>query len=444
MLKRQRGQAFILVLILLAVGGLLIMPALNLASTGLKSRMVQHTNLMEYYAADGAQEYSLWLLTDPEFVADLINSEDGEVGPFYIVLNRVQAEYSITWQIAEDAAPSGAPLTDDRYRITVVVTPDNVPVPDTYTEFTYTITLQYMQPEVPTEPLEQLQVTVPSGFTYRAGSVSGLVGLEPSQTGSFNTGYTYTWNFDPAISFDYWEEKVMGFEAYATPSELTYYTEVGVRTSIPRGSTGPTAPIVVGNPPEVGIPRLAVTKTVDPEIVSPTDPDNPVGTLLTYTISLKNQSSVDAIVVQKIEDILPVDFIYLPMGAGGVVSGSVFTRFGEVPFDPQKWTLVEVDDGIYRHDLEWSFTPTGNLYVLPGETLTLNFQAIGYVYASGTYANELWVTAPGAQVGQEYSWPTGGVIVPQFDIDSGSGSTTLKVVTELSGGSHRIKSWQVD
>lgn len=451
MLKRQRGQAFILVLILLAVGGLLITPALNLASTGLKSRMAQHTNLMEYYATDGAQEYSLWLLTDPDFVADLI--ESGESDPdLYIILNRVQAEYSLTWEAAEDAAPSGAPLTDDRYRITVAVTPDGSPVPlvpDTYKEFTYSITLQYMHPEVPTEPLEQLQVTVPPRFTYMADSVSGLAGQEPSQTGSFGTGYTYTWDFDPAISFDYWEKKAMGFEAYATPSEYTYYTEVNVRTATPRGSTGPTAPIVVGNPPETGIPRLAVTKTVDPIVIPPTDPEDPVGTLLTYTISLENQGSVDAIVVQKIEDILPVDFIYLPIGPG-VVSGSVFTRYQEsnpahvIPFDPQKWTLIEVGDGIYRHDLEWSFTPTGDLYVNPGETLTLSFQAMGYVYSSGTYANEVFIAAPGALVGDEYSWPTGGVIVPQFNIDASSGGTTLKVVTVVSGGSHNIKSWVVE
>ncbi len=438
MLRRQRGQAFILVLILLAVGGLLITPALNLASTGLQSRMTQHTNLMEYYATDGAQEYSLWLLGDPDFVADLINSPEGEVGPFYIILNRVNAEYSLSWQAAEDAAPSGAPLTDDRYRITVVVTPDNVPVPDTYKEFTYSITLQYMHPEVVTEPLEQLQVTVPPKFTYMTGSVSGLAGQEPSQTGSFNAGYTYTWDFDPAISFDYWEEKAMGFEAYATPSEYTYYTEVDVRTATPRGATGPTAPIIVGNPPETGVPRLAVTKTVDPIIIPPTIP-----TLLTYTISLENQSSEVTIPVLTIEDFLPVGFTYLPIDPG-VVSGSVFTRFGEAPFDPQKWILFEVDDGIYRHDLEWSFTPTGNLYVNPGETLTLSFQVIGIVDSSGTYANEVFITAPGALVGAEYSWPTGGVIVPQFDIDANSGGTNLRVVTEVTGGSHNIKSWVVE
>ena len=270
MLQRQKGQALILVLILLAVGGLLIPPALNLSFTGLKSRMAQHTSLMEYYATDGAQEYSLWLLRDPQFVADLINSDEGEVGPFYIVLNRVQAEYSITWQAAEDAAPSGAPLTDNRYRITVVVTPDNVPMPDTYQAFTYSITLQYMHPEVPTEPLAQLEVTVPPRFTYVDGSVSGLAGLEPKRTGAFGAGYTYTWDFDPAISFDYWEKRTMGFVAYATPSEDTYYTEVNVRTSTPRGSTGPTAPIIVGNPPETGIPRLAVTTVSEPVSTSAT------------------------------------------------------------------------------------------------------------------------------------------------------------------------------
>ncbi len=428
MLQRQKGQAFILVLILLAVGGLLITPALNLSFTGLKGRMIQHTDLMEYYAADGAQEYSLWLLTDPVFVEALVASGESESG-LYIVLNRVQAEYTITFQ-ASLGAPSDAPLTTDKYKITVVVTPNYLPVTGVTTEFTYTITLQYMYPDVPTQPLTRLVVTFPQKFTYVAGSTTGFTTLTPSFPGS-----TFKWDFDPDIPFDYYEEKTMSFQATTTFSnEGTYYTAVDVRTSVPRGSTGPTAPIVVVQPTtETDIPRLKMTKTVAPEVIPPGVP-----TLLTYTISLENRSSFTSIAVQLLEDALPAGFQY----AGGDT--------GFLLLDTNGPSGTYIADGT-RQLLEWKFTPIGTLTVPvdnpdtpePENMLVGTFQAIGLVDSSGTYANEIWVATSPA-IYQEYSWPTGGVIVPQFDIESSSGGTTLKVVTEVSGGSHKIKSWQVE
>ena len=56
-MRRQKGQAFILVLILLAVGSLLTVPALRLTSTSLKSSQVVTRQVKALYAADAAQEY---------------------------------------------------------------------------------------------------------------------------------------------------------------------------------------------------------------------------------------------------------------------------------------------------------------------------------------------------------------------------------------------------
>lgn len=61
-MKRQRGQALILVLIALALGSLLITPTLNYAYTGLRETRVSQEQLLEQYAADAAVEYSLWVL----------------------------------------------------------------------------------------------------------------------------------------------------------------------------------------------------------------------------------------------------------------------------------------------------------------------------------------------------------------------------------------------
>lgn len=61
-IKGESGQAFIMVLIVLAVGTLLVVPAMNLTTTSLKSSEIVYDEVRSLYAADGAQEYVLWKL----------------------------------------------------------------------------------------------------------------------------------------------------------------------------------------------------------------------------------------------------------------------------------------------------------------------------------------------------------------------------------------------
>jgi len=58
-MKRERGQASILVLILLAVGSLMIVPVLCLSNNTLKSSQMYMQFANEDYAADAAMEYGL-------------------------------------------------------------------------------------------------------------------------------------------------------------------------------------------------------------------------------------------------------------------------------------------------------------------------------------------------------------------------------------------------
>lgn len=61
--KGQKGQALPIVLILLVLGGLLIVPTLNYASTSLKGHQVVESNTLEFYAADSGIEDALyWLI----------------------------------------------------------------------------------------------------------------------------------------------------------------------------------------------------------------------------------------------------------------------------------------------------------------------------------------------------------------------------------------------
>ena len=63
MRKREGGQAFIMVLILLAIGALLIVPSLRLSITSFKNSGINTRQVTAMYAADGAIEYVLWKLS---------------------------------------------------------------------------------------------------------------------------------------------------------------------------------------------------------------------------------------------------------------------------------------------------------------------------------------------------------------------------------------------
>ncbi len=99
-MKRERGQAFILVLILLAVGALLIVPILHTAYIVVKSRSMYGQFIMEDYAADAAVEYGMWRLKyEPGFAESLPIGTESD--PFYITLNGITANTTVMAQALE-------------------------------------------------------------------------------------------------------------------------------------------------------------------------------------------------------------------------------------------------------------------------------------------------------------------------------------------------------
>ena len=62
----ERGVVLIIVLILLAIGGLTIAPMLSHMSTGLKSGQIYERKTDEYYAADAGVEDGLWQIIRKE------------------------------------------------------------------------------------------------------------------------------------------------------------------------------------------------------------------------------------------------------------------------------------------------------------------------------------------------------------------------------------------
>jgi hypothetical protein len=64
LIRDEKGNVLILVLILLVVGGLILAPLLGLMSTGLLAGKVYEKKMDEYYAADAGVEDAIWKIQD--------------------------------------------------------------------------------------------------------------------------------------------------------------------------------------------------------------------------------------------------------------------------------------------------------------------------------------------------------------------------------------------
>jgi uncharacterized repeat protein (TIGR01451 family) len=172
-MNRERGQALILVLILLTVGALLITPFLQLTTTTLKGRAVYAQFIKEDYAADSAIEYGLWrLLWEPGFTDNLTV---GDNVTFEVTLNGITANTTIILYATEGLSDV-SPSKDQQIKVTKEVTPETAS-PGVLTTFTYTITMQRLElDDAAFKPVEKIKDGMEPGFIYLFGS-SALDGV---------------------------------------------------------------------------------------------------------------------------------------------------------------------------------------------------------------------------------------------------------------------------
>ena len=129
--RGEKGQALIIALILMLVGGLIIAPVLGYVGSGLKiGKDVHEKRMMELYAADAGVEDGLWYLQDIERLKVLVQQldENGYVPPD----GWVPADYA-DWPLpsynlgdninGKDVAVTVGYLPDDKtFKITSVAT----------------------------------------------------------------------------------------------------------------------------------------------------------------------------------------------------------------------------------------------------------------------------------------------------------------------------------
>ncbi|MCH8864550.1 MAG: hypothetical protein IIB13_04210, partial [Chloroflexi bacterium] len=279
---------------------------------------------------------------------------------------------------------------------------------------------------------------------------------------------TIEWIFEPDLDFDYGQERTLSFQARASLPDNTRYWNAAIIQ--PNDSyTGMTANVTVGNPPDTGIPGagISVGKTADPQIVYAGVP-----TIVTYVISITNGDTDNFTRLDSVEDYLPQGFSYVVGSAtlewpdhnspdndrpGYPLNNGSFEP--EINSEPDgrlrlKWHNKDVDDVYtpYSPDDNWDKLPTAialHDYSIPvGATYTLTFQASANVSVSGSYPNEVFVKLkdnlltrgldPDDKV---YSWPTGEVVVPAYDILTETELSILRTNAAITQAGITIKSW---
>jgi len=118
-IRDEKGQALILALILLLIGGLIIAPLLGYMSTGLIVGQVHEKRMNELYAADAGIEDALWKIKNDQVLAEYfltVNEKDVEVdvvleedveGFFEALLNENYSGVHSDWTALEEIVGAG-------------------------------------------------------------------------------------------------------------------------------------------------------------------------------------------------------------------------------------------------------------------------------------------------------------------------------------------------
>jgi hypothetical protein len=273
---------------------------------------------------------------------------------------------------------------------------------------------------------------------------------------------TIEWIFEPDLDFSYGQERTLSFESRAILDDDTRYWNAAIIQ--PNNSyTGLTANVTVGNPPDTGIPGagISVEKSADPQIVYAGVP-----TIVTYVISITNNDTGEFSKLDYIEDYLPLGFSYVGDSATLIwpqnstdnpayQTYSLLYNIGD--FEPD---FSSQPDG--RLKLKWHGQPSAN-GLFPGDnkllhdrpfpaglTYTQTFQASANVSVSGNYPNEVfvklkdWNLYGDRGLGQDkevYSWPTGEVVVPAYDILTETELSILRTNAAITQEGITIRSW---
>jgi uncharacterized repeat protein (TIGR01451 family) len=170
--------------------------------------------------------------------------------------------------------------------------------------------------------------TLPDGFTYKAGSATGLTTVNPTVTGR-NLIWSGTWTIPAGGS------QTLGFKAFAANQRGTYTNQVSASgTNFDPSASGNVAPV------KVVAPAISLTKIKDKD-------NAPPGGIITYGLNYLNQGDAPASTVIFLDKI-PENTTYVPTSASGTGvdiqyshdGGSGWDNIDTAPVTDIKWTLT--------------------------------------------------------------------------------------------------------
>ncbi|MFC1874464.1 hypothetical protein ACFLYX_04095 [Chloroflexota bacterium] len=463
MRKKQAGQMFILVMILLAVGALTVVPALRLTNTASKSSRIVTKQAKNLYAADAAQEWVLWKLYQPEFAFSLQTDV-----PYTIDFDACGANVTATIIMrAVEGVGSVLLATNNVIQPTKSVVP-NTALDGTIRTYTYYIRLEQLSDNI-SQGLDAVYDILPgglSGLIYETGSsklrvnggdwesfddpsIAGPAGYGSYKRLRWPASGVFT---SPMRDFTIRQVKEIQFQMRGTLTDNSNYINWVVLSPWDTLS-GPQALLTVGTPSNPDIWGVAgmfeASKEADPAIIPPG-----VETDVEYTVSITNHNgSTEAI--EEIVDFLPPGFFY----TNGSTSGEITSD------DPQ--LSLEVLNGVERQVLRWTsaeIDPARKSFAA-GQTKTLVFWSRTTRDISGKYYNEVQarpnlsvpkvvyeIIGPtsAADSGDReawnlaYSWATGTVMVPAYDSSTEVDGTTVDANMSFSVDGITITSFQVN
>lgn len=248
---RQRGQAFVLVLISLAVGALLIVPTLNYVYTGLIYVPLSDSLLLDQYTADAAIEYGLWQL---EYNVDNVTGElslDNPSSNETITING--EEVTVTTEISLSPTSENGSFVAPPFESGIHIAVGLDVLPPVWTKsgnkayLTHVVYIyNYGSAQV---HLKTLYQQLESGLTYTPGSYDGPEAVETKN----NMGDYWELYFafeEPlpklgpgdwlVITFTAWTFDDMGEHIYQCNGWVEYsgFNEEGIQTY--SGESGPT------------------------------------------------------------------------------------------------------------------------------------------------------------------------------------------------------------
>lgn len=363
----QQGAVLVLVLAFMALAVPLVSAALGLASTLMRDSSLKARIARSQYATIGGGEHALYRLRYEQGYGESIPEDSPDT--YALTLNGRQVSVSVR-RASNPLGPPPPPGVERRARLqaSTMVSPPSAP-PNTPTSFTYTVTIWNRGSQPAT--LEKVYDALPPGFTYVGGSTQGITTGDPSVDDGI-----LVWDVSSLRIVLQPEEAVnLTFTAQASVGQGNYCNEAWVDPGGYRTSSGKTATVRVGSPPNDLCTGPAVAIAKDASTASQSHSYDLVvaaGGVLTCTITVQNIGSVP-VHLGRVRDFLPPGFAYVPGSTGGDFTTS----------DP---SITPFQGG---QRLDWTFTPRKRIQ--PGESKALFFQAKA-ASTPGEYWNEAQLT----------------------------------------------------